>query len=64
MDFSFILKIAGIGMIVAVSCQVLNKIGRDEQATMVSVAGIIGVLLMLIGQIGEVFDTVREVFGL
>lgn len=64
MDFSFILKIAGIGMIVAVSCQVLSKIGRDEQATMVSVAGIIVVLLMLIGQIGEVFDTVREVFGL
>lgn len=64
MDFSFILKIAGIGMIVAVSCQVLNKIGRDEQATMVSVAGIIVVLLMLIGQIGEVFDTVKEVFGL
>lgn len=64
MDFSFILKIAGIGMIVAVSCQVLNKIGRDEQATMVSIAGIIVVLLMLIGQIGEVFDTVREVFGL
>ena len=51
-------------MIVAVSCQVLNKIGRDEQATMVSVAGIIVVLLMLIGQIGEVFDTVRDVFGL
>ena len=64
MDFSFILKIAGIGMIVAVSCQVFSKIGRDEQATMVSVAGIIVVLLMLIGQIGEVFDTVREVFGL
>ena len=42
----------------------LNKIGRDEQATMVSVAGIIVVLVMLIGQIGEVFDTVREVFGL
>ncbi|MBR5817561.1 MAG: stage III sporulation protein AC [Clostridia bacterium] len=64
MDFSFILKIAGIGMIVAVSCQVLNKIGRDEQATMVSVAGIIVVLLMLIGQLGEVFETVRDVFGL
>ena len=64
MDFSFILKIAGIGMIVAVSCQVLNKIGREEQATMVSVAGIIVVLLMLIGQLGEVFETVRDVFGL
>ena len=64
MDFSFVLKIAGIGMIVAVSCQVLSKIGRDEQATMVSVAGIIVVLLMLIGQIGELFETVRDVFGL
>lgn len=64
MDFSFILKIAGIGMIVAVSCQILSKVGRDEQATMVSVAGIIVVLLMLVGEIGELFGAVRDVFGL
>ena len=64
MDLSFILKIAGIGMIVAVSCQILSKIGRDEQATMVSVAGIIVVLLMLVGEIGELFSTVKDVFGL
>lgn len=64
MDFSFILKIAGIGMIVAVSCQILSKIGRDEQATMVSVAGIIVVLLMLVGEIGELFGAVKDVFGL
>ena len=64
MDLSFVLKIAGIGMIVAVSCQVLNRIGRDEQSTMVSIAGIIVVLLMLIGELGELFGAVKDVFGL
>ena len=64
MDISFLLKIAGIGMIVAVSCQVLSKIGRDDQATMVSVAGIIVVLLILVGELGELFDEVKDVFGL
>lgn len=64
MDLSFVLKIAGIGMIVAISCQVLNRIGRDEQSTMVSVAGIIVVLLMLIGELGELFGAVKDVFGL
>lgn len=64
MDLSFILKIAGIGMIVAVTCQILNKIGRDEQATMVSVAGIIVVLIMLIGQLGDLYESVKDVFGL
>lgn len=64
MDISFLLKIAGIGMIVAVSCQILSKIGREEQSTMVSVAGIIVVLLLLIQELGELFGAVKEVFGL
>lgn len=64
MDVSLLLKIAGIGMLVAVSCQVLSKIGRDDQATMVSVAGIIVVLLILVGELGELFNTVKDVFGL
>ena len=64
MDVSFLLKIAGIGMLVAVSCQILSKIGRDDQATMVSIAGIILVLLLLIGELGELFDMVKEVFGI
>ncbi len=51
-------------MIVAVSCQVLAKIGRDEQSSMVSIAGIIVVFLMLIREIGELFDAVKDVFGL
>lgn len=64
MDLSFLLRIAGVGMIVAVSCQVLAKIGRDEQSSMVSIAGIIVVFLMLIREIGELFDAVKDVFGL
>lgn len=64
MDLSFLLKIAGIGMIVALSCQVLSKVGRDEQSTMVSIAGIVVVFLMILSELSEVFDMVRDVFGL
>lgn len=64
MDVSFLLRIAGIGMLIAVCCQVLSKIGREEQATMLSVAGIIFVLIILVGEIGELFDLVKEVFGI
>ena len=64
MDVSFLLRIAGIGMLIAVCCQVLGKIGREEQATMLSVAGIIFVLIILVGEIGELFDLVKEVFGI
>ncbi|MBO5945613.1 MAG: stage III sporulation protein AC [Clostridia bacterium] len=64
MDLSLLLKIAGIGMIVAVCCQVLSKIGRDEQATMVSIAGVVVVLMILVQEIGGLLDTVKEVFGI
>ena len=64
LDISFILKIAGIGMLVAVSCQILSKIGRDEQSTMVSIAGIILVLIILVQELGELFTLVRDVCGI
>ena len=64
MDPSLILKVAGIGMIVTVSCQVLSKAGRDEQSTLVSIAGIIIILMMLVGEIGELFERIKEVFGI
>lgn len=63
-DVTLLLKIAGIGMIVAVICQILSKSGRDEQATLVSVAGIIIVLLMIADRLGALFDALRSVFGL
>lgn len=64
MDVGMIMKVAGIGMLVAVACQILGKAGREEQATLVSIAGIVIVLIMLIGEIGTLFDAVRDVFGL
>ena len=64
MDIGLILRIVGVGVLVCAACQVLKGAGRDEQAMMVSVAGVVMVLLLLVGQIGELFDSVREVFGL
>ena len=63
MDISLILKIAGIGILVAVSCQVLSRAGRDEQSSLVSLAGVIVVLLLLVEKIGTLFSTVRSIFG-
>lgn len=64
MDISLIFKIAGIGVLVTVVCQMLSKAGRDEQATYVSLAGIIVALMLLIGAIGELFDMIKDVFGI
>lgn len=64
MDISLILKVAGVGILVAVSCQILGKYGRDEQSMFVGMAGIIVVLLLLVGELSELYDTVRDVFGL
>lgn len=64
MTAELILKIAGIGILVAVACQILSKTGRDEQATFVAVAGIIIALLMLVGEIGGLFDKIKNIFGL
>jgi len=63
-DVGLILKIAGVGIIVAASCQVLSKSGRDEQSMLVSVAGIIVVLLMITGKLGQLFEMIKDVFGL
>lgn len=64
MDVDLIMKVAGIGMIVAVVCQILGKVGREEQATLVSVTGIIIILVMIIERIGEMIDTLKRIFGL
>lgn len=64
MEVSLVLKIAGVGMLVAIISTVLSKAGRDEQAMLVTVGGILVVMLMLIEQIGELLETVQSVFGL
>ena len=64
MDVELIFKIAAIGIIVAVLCQVLIRSGREEQAMMTTLAGLIVVLLMIVQQISGLFDTIKNLFGL
>ncbi len=59
-----IFKIAAVGIIVSVLNQVLIRSGREEQAMMTTLSGLIAVLMMLIGEISSLFDTVKSVFGL
>jgi len=62
-ELDLIFKIAGVGMIVAVLNMLLKKSDRDEYATIVSIAGLIVVLAMIIDEIAALFDTVKSVFG-
>lgn len=63
MDIEIVFRVAGIGMIVAVLSQILSRSGRDDQAMLTTIAGLVVVLLMIIGEIGDLFSTVRSVFG-
>ncbi|MBO4308798.1 MAG: stage III sporulation protein AC [Clostridia bacterium] len=63
MDISLIIKIAGIGILVAIAAQILSKTGRDEQAMFVTLAGILVALMLLVSQIRDLFDFVTSVFG-
>ena len=63
MELDLIFKIAGVGIIVTVLNLLLKKSDRDEYALMVTIAGVIVVLAMIINEIAELFDTVRTVFG-
>ena len=62
MDIDLIFKIAAIGIIVSILTQVLSRSGRDEQATMTSLAGLIVVLMMLAQKIAALFDMVKQLF--
>ena len=64
MDVDLIFKIAAIGIIVAVLNRVLIRSGREEQAMMTTLAGLIVVLMMVITQISTLFDTIKQLFGL
>ncbi len=64
MDIELIFKIAAIGIIVAVLNQVLIRSGREEQAMLTTLAGLIVVLSMIVVEISELFSMVKSVFGL
>ena len=64
MDVNLIFKIAAIGILVAVLNLILVRSGRDEQALLTTLAGLIVVLMMLVQQISDLFDLVKTLFSL
>lgn len=64
MQVDLIFKIAAVGILVAVLNMLLSRSGREEQALLVTLAGLLVVFYMLIGQISALFDTIRSTFGL
>lgn len=64
MSVDILLKIAGIGILVAVLNQVLGKAGREDQAMLISITGLVIVLMMVVQEISGLFDTVRTTFKL
>ena len=62
MDIDLIFKIAAVGIIVSILNQVLARSGRDEQATMTTLAGLVVVLMMLAQKIADLFDLVKTLF--
>lgn len=64
MEVDLIFQIAGIGIIVAVMNILLSRSGRDEQALMITIAGLVIVLFVVVDKIAQLFETVKTVFGL
>ncbi len=64
MDITFLFKIAGIGLIVAVLQQMLSKTGREEFATLTVLTGIIVIIAMMIPQLSSVFNEIKSIFNL
>ena len=62
MEIDLIFKIAAIGIIVSILNQVLSRSGREEQATMTTLAGLVVVLMMLTQTIAELFNLVKSLF--
>ncbi len=64
MNVDLIFQIAGVGIIVAVLNQLLTRAGREEQALLTTIAGLVVVLFIVTEQIGNLFDTVKSIFDL
>lgn len=64
MDISILFKMAAIGIIITVICQILKKSDRDDIATLVSIVGLVIVLAVVVGMVGDLFDQIQEIFGL
>ncbi len=63
MDVDLIFRIAGVGIVVAVLNQLLIRSGREEQALLTTIAGLVVVLYVLAKEIGNLFDVIKQIFG-
>ena len=64
MDVDLIFRIAAVGILVAVLGQLLTRSGRDEQALMTTLAGLIVVLMLIVQEISDLFDLIKNLFQL
>ena len=63
-DITVLFKIAAIGIIITVICQILKKSDRDDIATLVSIVGLVIVLAVVVGMVGDLFAQIQTIFGL
>ena len=64
MDITVLFKMASVGIIITVICQILKKSDRDDIATLVSIVGLIIVLAVVVGMIGDLFNEIKTIFSL
>ena len=64
MEIGILFKMAAVGMIITVICQVMSKAGKEEQSGMVSLAGTVIILILIAERVGDLVMTLRGVFGL
>lgn len=64
MDIGIVIKIAGIGILVAIICQLLKQTGRDDMAMLAAVAGLVITLAMIVNLIATLFESVKVIFNL
>ena len=64
MDITMIIRVAGVGLLVAVINQILSKYGKEEYAMLVTISGIVVVLLFLMREVSDLFGTIRSLFGI
>ena len=64
MGIDIVFKIAGIGILIAIICQLLKQTGRDDMAMLAALAGLVITLMMVIDLIGSLFDSVKQIFQL
>ena len=63
MDIEFVFKIGAIGILVTVISLLLKRAGREEMSTLATMAGLIVVLMMVVGMVSEFFESIRVMFG-